>query len=127
GASVASAGLSLTPLTLAMVTTSVGAGQMASRLGHVKLLQVIALVVLAIAFAVLGFTLTPDATQTSVTLKMVLIGLGMGPTFPLYILVVQNAARSQEVGAATAGSIFSRSMGQVIGLALFGSVFAMSL
>src|SRR5690606_21253057 len=58
------------------------------------------------------------------TLKMILIGLGMGPTLPLFPLIVQNASRPEDVGVVTAGAMFSRSLGQVIGLALFGTVFA---
>jgi MFS family permease len=127
GISVTRAGLSLTPLTLGMVTTSVLAGQIASRLGGVKTLLIGALATLAVAFAIMGFTLSPDATQGEVTLKMILIGLGMGPTLPLYTLLVQNASRPRDVGVVTAGSIFSRAIGQVIGLALFGTLFAASL
>jgi EmrB/QacA subfamily drug resistance transporter len=124
GVSATRAGLSLTPLTLAMVSTSVLAGQIASRTGSVKGVLVAALCVLTVAFAIMGFTLTPDSTQTSVTLKMVLIGLGLGPTLPLYTLIVQNASRPQEVGVVTGGAIFSRAFGQAIGLALLGTLFA---
>ncbi|MEX2584200.1 MAG: MDR family MFS transporter [Gemmatimonadota bacterium] len=127
GISATRAGLSLTPLTLAMVTTSVLSGQLASRLGRAKPLLIVALSVLAIAFLVMGFTLTPDSSQTEVTLKMILIGFGMGPTLPLYTLLVQNAARPHEIGVVTSGSIFARSLGQVIGIALFGTLFAATL
>jgi EmrB/QacA subfamily drug resistance transporter len=127
GVSATRAGLSLMPLSLAMVGTSVLAGQMASRVGGVKILLLAALSVLAVAFAIMGFTLGPDSTQAEVTLKMVLIGLGMGPTLPLYTLVVQNASRPEELGVVTAGSIFARALGQVIGLALFGTLFATTL
>lgn len=127
GISAARAGLSLTPLTLAMVLTSVLSGHAASRFGHVKWQLVGSLAVLATAFALMGFTLTPESTLAGVTLKMILIGLGMGPTMPLYLLIVQNASRPEDVGVVTAGSVFSRAMGQVIGLALFGTLFAATL
>jgi EmrB/QacA subfamily drug resistance transporter len=127
GISATRAGLSLTPLTLAMVATSVVSGQIASRIGRVKPILVTALGLLTVAFLVMGFTLTPDSSQAEVTLKMILVGLGMGPTLPLYTLAVQNAARPEELGVVTSGSIFARSLGQVIGLALFGTLFAASL
>jgi len=127
GVSATRAGLTLTPLTLAMVSTSVLAGQAASRFGGVKWQLVGACLVLAIAFAVMGFTIGPDSTATGVTMRMVLVGIGMGPTMPLYLLIVQNAARREDVGVVTAGSVFSRSMGQVIGLAFFGTLFAATL
>lgn len=127
GISATRAGLSLTPLTLAMVGTSVMAGQLASRLGSVKGILVVSLIVLIAAFAIMDLTLTPDSTQAEITWKMILIGLGMGPTLPLYTLMVQNAARPSQLGVVTAGSIFARSVGQVIGLALFGTLFAATL
>jgi EmrB/QacA subfamily drug resistance transporter len=127
GVSATRAGLSLTPLTLAMVTTSVLSGQLASRFGWIKGLLLAALTLLAAAFAIMGFTLEPGSSQAEVTLKMILIGLGMGPTLPLYTLIVQNAARQEDVGVVTSGAIFARSLGQVIGLALFGSLFATTL
>ncbi|HUE95705.1 MAG TPA: MFS transporter, partial [Longimicrobiaceae bacterium] len=127
GISVTSAGLSLTPLTLAMVGTSITAGRLASRLHRVRGILVGSLVLLAASFAIMAFTLTADSTQAEVTWKMVLIGLGMGPTLPLYTLVVQNAARRNQLGVVTAGSIFARAVGQVLGLALFGTLFAATL
>jgi EmrB/QacA subfamily drug resistance transporter len=127
GVSATRAGMSLTPLTLAMVATSVLSGNAASRFGGVKWQLVGACGVLSVAFAVLGFTLGPDSTPAGVTWRMVLVGMGMGPTMPLYLLIVQNAARREDVGVVTAGSVFSRSMGQVIGLAFFGTLFAATL
>jgi EmrB/QacA subfamily drug resistance transporter len=127
GISATRAGLSLMPLTLAMVVTSIGAGQWVSRVGHMKAVLAGSLVLTIVAFGVMGFTLSPTDTQTSVTLKMVLVGLGLGPTLPLYTLVVQNAARPQDLGIVTAASTFSRALGQVLGITLFGALFALSL
>lgn len=127
GISATRAGLSLMPLTLAMVVTSIGAGQFVSRVGHMKAVLVGSVAFTILAFAVMGFTLSPADTQTSVTLKMVLLGLGLGPTLPLYTLVVQNATRPQDLGIATAASTFARALGQVLGITLFGALFAFSL
>lgn len=127
GISASRAGLSLTPLTLAMVATSILAGQAAARYANARGILIGSLLVTAAAFAIMGFTLKPDSSALGVTLKMILIGLGIGPTLPLYTLLVQNAAASSEVGVVTAGAIFSRAMGQVIGLTLFGTIFAASL
>lgn len=127
GVSATSAGLSLTPLTLAMVATSVSAGRLASRLLWVKPILVASLVLTTASFIIMDVTLSATSTQAEVTWKMILIGLGIGPTLPLYTLLVQNAARPSQVGVVTSGAIFSRSVGQVIGLALFGTLFAASL
>jgi hypothetical protein len=46
---------------------------------------------------------------------------------PLYTLATQNAARPDEIGVVTAAGTFARSLGQVIGVAVCGTVFALAL
>jgi MFS family permease len=127
GVSATDAGLAMMPLTLGLVVSSIAAGQLVSRIGHPKLILLSSLIFLAGAFALLGFTLSPDSTQWSVSVRMLLMGLGVGPTLPLYTLVMQAASEPGEVGVVTATATFSRLLGQVIGLALFGTLFASAL
>lgn len=124
GVSATSAGFALTPLMLGMVSTSIGAGQLVSRVGHTRTFLMGSLLLLLAAFALIGFTLQPDTSRTHITLLMVLVGLGFGPSLPLYTLIVQNAAEQKDIGAVTATSTFARSMGQVIGITIFGALFA---
>ena len=51
---------------------------------------------------------------------MVLIGLGIGPSLPLYTLIAQGAARPEAVGVVSALSTFSRAIGQVLGVTIAG-------
>lgn len=127
GVSATRAGLTMTPLTLGMVTGSVLSGRLVARTGCYKPLMLGGLALLASGFAIMAFTLSPTSGQTELTAKMVLVGLGIGPTLPLYTLAVQNAAAGREVGVVTAASTFSRSLGQVMGVAMVGSVFAATL
>lgn len=127
GVSATSAGLTMMPLTLGVVTGSVGGGQLVARTGRYRTLMLLALVVLCIGFAVMASTLTPESSQLEVTLKMVLVGLGIGPTFPIYTLIVQNATDPRDLGVVTAALTFARSLGQVIGVAILGSLFAVTL
>jgi MFS family permease len=127
GVSATDAGLAMMPLTLGIVASSIGAGQLVSRVGHPKLIMLASLAFLAGAFGLLGFTLSPDSTQWSVSVRMLLMGLGVGPTLPLYTLVMQAASEPRELGVVTATATFSRLLGQVIGLALFGTLFASAL
>jgi EmrB/QacA subfamily drug resistance transporter len=127
GVTATHAGLTMTPLTLGIVAGSIATGQIVSRVGRYKALMLGSLVLLMIGFAVMGFTLTPQSTQTEVTLKMILVGLGIGPSMPLYTLIVQNAADAKDLGVVTAASTFARSLGTVIGVAAFGTLFGASL
>ena len=127
GVSATDAGLAMMPLTLGIVVSSITAGQLVSRVGHPKTIILSALGLLAGAFALLAFTLSPESTQMSVTWRMMLMGMGVGPTLPLYTLVMQASSEPREVGVVTATATFSRMLGQVIGLALFGTLFASAL
>jgi EmrB/QacA subfamily drug resistance transporter len=127
GVSATRAGLTMTPLTLGMVAGSVLGGRAVTRLGRYKGLMLGALALLFAGFTLMAFTIQPTSTQGELTLKMILLGLGMGPTLPLYTLAVQNATPAGEIGVVTAASTFARSLGQVFGVALVGSVFAASL
>lgn len=124
GLSATRSGLTIMPLTLGVVAGNVLSGQLASRLGRYKGLMLGALVLLCVGFAVMGFTLSPDSTQATVTAKMVLMGLGMGPTIPLYTLAIQNAVPPRQIGVATSTTTFFRQLGSTVGVALAGVVFA---
>ncbi len=127
GLSATRSGLTLTPLTLGVVAGNVLAGQLVSKIGRYRLLMLGSLVVLTVGYAVMGFTLTPESTQAEVTAKMILVGVGLGPSLPLYTLAIQNAVPTGQVGVATASATFFRQMGSTIGVALLGTVFASTL
>jgi hypothetical protein len=58
---------------------------------------------------------------------MVVVGVGLGLVMQVLVLAVQNDARPQEIGVATASATFFRSMGGAFGVALFGTIFATRL
>lgn len=127
GASATSSGLTTVPLTFGIIAGNIASGQLVSRTGKVKPFLTGAAAILALAFAVLAFTLTPETTKLSASLKMFFVGLGLGPGIPLYTLVIQNAVPPQVIGTATSVATFSRQMGSTVGLAVLGTVFATTL
>lgn len=127
GVSATSAGLTIIPLTLGVVAGNVLSGQLVARLGRYKGLMLASLVVLTAGFAVVGFTLSPASTQTEVTLKMILVGLGLGPSIPLYTVAIQNAVEPRQLGVTTATITFFRQLGATVGVTMLGTVFAASL
>ena len=58
---------------------------------------------------------------------MVVVGVGLGLVMQVLVLAVQNDARPQDIGVATASATFFRSMGGAFGVALFGTIFATRL
>lgn len=126
GVSATQAGSSLIPLSLGLVFGSVVAGQLVSRFGHYKYFMLGGGALLFVG-AVLLSTMTADTSYARVTLYMVVCGLGLGPSFPLYTLAVQNAVAVTELGQATSASQFFRQIGGTVGAALMGAVLSAGL
>jgi MFS family permease len=125
GLNATSSGLTLTPLVL--VAGNIFSGQLVSRIGKYKPIMLVSLILLMAAFLIMGLGLHPDSTQAAVTWKMVLIGLGLGPSIPLYTLAIQNAADPRLTGQVTSSVTFFRNLGQVVGVAILGTLFANTL
>lgn len=126
GLSATSSGLTTTPLTFGIVLANITSGQLVARLRAYKGLLIGSLVVLVASFAILAYTLSTSESQLSISTKMILLGIGMGPSIPLFTLAIQNAVPPQQIGVATAAATFFRQMGTTIGLALMGTIFATS-
>ena len=78
-------------------------------------------------FAVLLMTqLTKDTPVPVVWMWMFLAGLGVGPTFSVPTIVIQNAVPFRELGVATSNLTFFRQIGGTISLAFVGTIFATS-
>jgi DNA-binding MarR family transcriptional regulator len=61
------------------------------------------------------------------SLDMLVLGLGLGLVMQVLVIAVQNAVNYRDLGAATSGVTFFRSIGSVVGVALFGAVYSAEL
>ena len=55
---------------------------------------------------------------------MVLAGLGIGPSFAVFTLIVQNAVSPDRIGTATSSLTFFQQIGGTVGLTIAGTLFA---
>ncbi|MGV3625463.1 MAG: MDR family MFS transporter [Archangium sp.] len=127
GVTATQSGLTISPLVLGVVAGNVLSGQLVSRFGKYKNLMIGGLVLQIAGFLVMAFTLDAESTQREVTVKMVLLGLGLGPSIPLYTIAIQNAVEVRQLGVTTAMVTFLRQMGSTVGIAIVGSLFATTL
>jgi EmrB/QacA subfamily drug resistance transporter len=127
GLSATRSGLTTTPLTFGLIASAIISGALTTRFGRYKPVMLVSLLVLVAAFIVMGFTLSPTSTQLEVTIKMILVGLGLGAVVSLYSLAVQNAVPADRTGVATSSVSFFQQLGGTVGLAILGTVFASSL
>ena len=126
GVSATSAGVSLIPLSLGVVVGATGAGQLVSRVGHYKRFMLGGGLILAIGVFLLS-SMSADVSYARVVLYMLICGIGVGPTLPLYPLAVQNAVDVREIGQATSASQFFRQIGGTVGAAAMGTVLGYTL
>jgi len=114
------AGSALTPLMLTWVALSVVSGWLILRAGYRPL------VILGSLFFTLGFVglagLDVDSTYREVWLAMGVLGVGLGFTMVTMLLAVQNSVTKKLIATATSASIFFRTIGGTVGVALMGAV-----
>lgn len=123
GVSATAAGGTLIPLTFAVVIGAMTSALLVQRLGRYKVVMLAGTAV-AIAGFVLLARMDPSVTRWDVTWRMIVLGVGLGPSMPLLTLVVQNAAPMGKVGAATAVRQFFMQIGGAVGIAVFGVVLS---
>ena len=124
GASATSAGSFLTPMMLGVVGGAATSGQALARLGgHYRLQGLLGLTIMAIGLFLLS-RMSPETSYGQAIANIVLMGIGIGITLPLYTLAVQNTVPYRVLGAATSSTQFFRSIGGTMGLAILGSVMA---
>jgi EmrB/QacA subfamily drug resistance transporter len=122
GASATRSGSFITPMMLGLVFGALVSGQVLSRAGgHYRIQGAIGLAVMAAGMGLLS-TVSPDTSYGRAVAYIVVMGLGLGISMPLYTIAVQNAVPYAVMGAATASTQFFRSIGGAFGLAALGSM-----
>ncbi len=122
GNSATSSGSIMTPMMLGMVVGAMLSGQALSRFGgHYRIQGLIGLGVLAVGLFLVS-RMTAETGYTITVLNLVLMGFGLGTTFPTYTIAVQNAVPYRFMGVATSSAQFFRSIGGLLGLSILGSV-----
>jgi EmrB/QacA subfamily drug resistance transporter len=125
GATPTEAGLMTLPMIGGLLLTSILVGQLISRYGHWKP-YLIAGALSLIAGSSLLSTLHYDTPFVLVSIYMFLLGAGVGMSMQNLVLIVQNTARPEEMGAASSGVTFFRSLGGTVGVSAMGAVLAAS-
>jgi EmrB/QacA subfamily drug resistance transporter len=115
-------GLAALPLVAGLIFSSVGSGLVVARTGRYKWLLVGAILLMGIATALMT-QLRADTPVPIVWLWMFVAGLGVGPTFAVFTLVVQNAVPFHYLGVATSNLTFFRQIGGTVALAIVGTIF----
>ena len=122
GASATSSGSFLTPMMLGIVVGATTSGQMLARTGHRYRAFGIAGLSLMTVGMYLVSTMDQNTSFARAIVYIVIMGAGLGTTFPTFMLAVQNSIPFRLMGTATSALQFYRSIGGMLGLALLGAV-----
>ncbi len=127
GASPSMAGLMMSPMMAGVIVASVTGGRLVSRFGRYKIFPIIGLVMGTTSF--LGLAACAFTVQPVWLIETALIGLGagLGLVMPNLTVAIQNSVERTDMGAATSLSAFIRSLGGALGVAVAGTVLAITL
>ncbi|MFD6435432.1 DHA2 family efflux MFS transporter permease subunit [Streptomyces venezuelae] len=115
-------GVHMLPMVAGMLLSTTASGQIVSRTGRWKVFPIA-----GTAVTTLGLILLHQLDENSGTAEMsvffFVFGLGLGLVMQVLVLIVQNAVSYEDLGVATSGATFFRSIGASFGVAIFGTIF----
>jgi EmrB/QacA subfamily drug resistance transporter len=123
GVSPTMSGVHMLPMVAGMLLSSTGSGQIVSRTGRWKVFPVTGTAVTALGLLLLH-RLDEHSSTGEMSAYFFVFGLGLGLVMQVLVLIVQNAVAYEDLGVATSGATFFRSIGASFGVAVFGTVFA---
>ncbi|QES41388.1 EmrB/QacA family drug resistance transporter [Streptomyces venezuelae] len=115
-------GVHMLPMVAGMLLSTTASGQIVSRTGRWKVFPIA-----GTAVTTIGLVLLHQLDENSGTAEMsaffFVFGLGLGLVMQVLVLIVQNAVSYEDLGVATSGATFFRSIGASFGVAIFGTIF----
>ena len=126
GQSPTDSGLQLLPLMAGLLITSMGSGFLISRYGRYKIFPILGTAAMTLGMWLLSL-LAVDTPALHYTTYMFVLGVGIGGVMQVLIIAVQNVVPYRDLGVATSGVTFFRSIGGSFGTAVFGAIFANTL
>jgi EmrB/QacA subfamily drug resistance transporter len=122
GVSATVSGLRTLPMVAGLLLTSMGSGVIVSRTGRYKVFPIVGTAVMIVGFALLS-RMDAETPVVLQSLYLFILGTGIGLCMQVLILIVQNTSSFDDLGVATSGVTFFRTIGSSFGAAIFGSLF----
>ena len=123
GESPTISGLQLLPLLAGLVIFSTAAGLITTKTGRYRVFPIVGTGLITVGMLLLSRV--GVGTNGVVTAAfMLVLGIGLGCVMQILVLIVQNAVPYSELGVATSGATFFRSIGGSFGTAIFGAIFS---
>jgi len=126
GVSPTESGLRLLPMMAGLFGASIVTGQLVSKGWRYRPFPMLGTAVMTIGLGLLG-TVGEATSSWILGFYMTVLGVGLGLVMQVLVTAVQNAVEPRDLGAATAGANFFRSIGGSFGTAVFGALYVNEL
>jgi EmrB/QacA subfamily drug resistance transporter len=123
GVSATKSGVETLPLVVGLLSTSILSGTVVGRTGRYKVFPVVGSLVMALGLFLLS-RMGAGTSFWSMALAMLVLGVGIGLCMQVLTIIVQNTAEYRDLGVATSGVTFFRTLGSSFGAAIFGTVYS---
>ncbi|MGH3238043.1 MAG: EmrB/QacA family drug resistance transporter, partial [Streptosporangiaceae bacterium] len=97
-----------------------------SRWGRYKIFPIVGTALMTVGMYLLSLLGVATGTLAS-SVYMFVLGVGIGAVMQVLVIAVQNVVPYSDLGVATSGATFFRSIGGSFGTAVFGAIFASQL
>jgi EmrB/QacA subfamily drug resistance transporter len=126
GVSPTSSGLRLLPMMIGLFGASIIVGQLVSKGRPYRPFPIAGTAVMTVGLGLIG-TIGVATSEVTLGIFMFILGTGIGLVMQILVTAVQNAVGHEDLGAATAGANFFRSIGGSFGTAVFGALYVNEL
>ena len=123
GVSPTLSGVYLLPLMAGLLLVSISSGQIIARTGKYRVFPIAGTALMTVGLFLLHF-MSPSTSTLFDSLSMLVLGMGLGGVMQVLVIIVQNGVPHSELGVATSGATFFRSIGGSFGTAIFGAIFS---
>jgi len=123
GISATNSGALITPMMFGLLAASTVTGFVMLRIKYYRFLGTLGVAVMIFGMWLLS-QIVPGTPEWRVVADLIVVGLGLGMTFPLYLTAIQTALPKQYLGVATSQIQFWRNLGGTVGSAILGAVLA---
>ena len=123
GISPTISGVYLLPLMAGLLLVSIGSGQIISKTGKYRFFPIAGSALMTLGLYLLSLMGVGSSTLQD-AVYMLVLGMGIGGVMQVLVIIVQNGVPHSELGVATSGATFFRSIGGSFGTAIFGAIFA---
>ncbi|MFM9702047.1 MDR family MFS transporter [Streptomyces galilaeus] len=126
GDSATVSGVRTLPMVLGLLIASIFSGNVVSKTGAYRVFPIVGSLVMGVGLYLMSL-MDPSTGVWLESLFMFVLGTGIGLCMQVLTIAVQNTVEYADLGTATSGVTFFRTLGSAFGTAVFGTIYANAL